>query len=115
MLPGRPIAWPPGDLVLTGDLVLIWPLLWIACGLVAAGIAWTHGGNRRTWSTLGVLLGPIGLILALRAFRGRGPAGVDTGPGVDEGCPAVDDDGRTCVLAGNHDGRHRALASPTTD
>ena len=59
----------------------IYILIWIACGIAAYLIAQNRGAtNAPTWFVVGLLLGPIGILLAaVGAKRGSGTAGAVVG------------------------------------
>ena len=44
---------------------LIIPAVWVACGLIAERIRQGKAADGRDWFAIGLLLGPIGLLMAL--------------------------------------------------
>jgi hypothetical protein len=51
-------------------------LVWIVCGIAAFLIAQNRGAtNAPTWFLVGLLLGPIGILLAAVGAKGPGPTG----------------------------------------
>jgi hypothetical protein len=48
---------------------MLWVIIWIFCGLIAASINAQRGHSAWTGALLGVLLGPIAIILALATSR----------------------------------------------
>lgn len=63
-------------------------IFWICCGVGAAYVASSRGGNGCVWMAVGVLLGPIGLVMAFAA----GPARIeeaqkDRAGAVSKTCP----------------------------
>jgi len=56
-----------------------WPiyiLLWIVCGIAAFAIAQNRGAtNAPTWFLVGLLLGPVGILLAAVGAKGSGTTG----------------------------------------
>lgn len=54
----------------------IYILVWIVCGIAAFLIAQNRGAtNAPTWFLVGLLLGPIGILLAAFGAKGPGPTG----------------------------------------
>jgi len=49
------------------DTILIVGGFWIVCGIASLLIAQSRGANASSWFVVGVILGPIGILLALTA------------------------------------------------
>ncbi len=62
-------------------------LLWIVCGWVAAAVAGSKGGSAVLGFLAGLLLGPLGIIIALFMGTEEGRARVRVASGEAKRCP----------------------------
>ena len=73
-------------------------VLWLLCATITAWIAHRRGAALWQWSLLGLLLGPIGIVLVLRLARDCPACGarvlraVRTCPGCGEPIPVLAED-----------------------
>ena len=45
-------------------LFLIFPLIWLMCGILAMVLGNARGGSGCAWFLIGVILGPLGVLMA---------------------------------------------------
>jgi membrane protein YdbS with pleckstrin-like domain len=58
-------------------LPIVAVLVWLACPVACAAIAYMRGGNPVAWFTAGIVIGPLGILLALWMTRDDLPEGFD--------------------------------------
>ena len=54
------------------DLTTVAILVWLASAVGTAWVAWQHGAHPVAYATVGVLLGPVGLLWAMWRFSDWG-------------------------------------------
>lgn len=54
------------------SLIMVAALTWLVCALYAAGTARNNGASYHLWLVVGLMTGPLGLVVALIYFRVTG-------------------------------------------
>jgi len=66
--------------------MILFPLIWLGCGLASASVASSKGHNGCLWFVLGFLFGPIALLISLVLSKESAP--VRTHPSfLEKKCP----------------------------